>query len=191
MHKNCTRMAWWPGIHGVMVLTDAQLGHQTKRNGTEQDNQKPNGAKNKGMAQKSSKESNPPKNDNLTSHANLSKSKLTRYIYCCIRLHGCTAGSSISRKVISVSFSGGESREACFTPLLLRAALCQSWEARLALPSKTRQHLVWVREAHFLVRLQGRLPLHIVLQRLTGDLVVESSLRECREQVTMLHGHLP
>ena len=38
-------MAWWPGIHGVMVLTDDQLGHQTERNGTEQDNQKPNGAK--------------------------------------------------------------------------------------------------------------------------------------------------
>ena len=38
-------MAWWPGIHGVMVFTDAQLGHQTERNGTEQDNQKPNGAK--------------------------------------------------------------------------------------------------------------------------------------------------
>ena len=85
----------------------------------------------------------------------------------------------MSRKVISVLFSGGESREACFSPLLLRAALCQSWEARLALPSKTRQHLVWVREAHFLVRLQGRLPLHIVLQRLTGDLVVERCLREC------------
>ena len=34
-------------------------------------------------------------------------------------------------------------------------------------------------EPHFLVRLQGRLPLHIVLQRLTGDLVVERCLREC------------
>ena len=45
-------MAWWPGIHGVMVLTDGQLGHQTKRNGTEQDNQKPNGAKTKGVALK-------------------------------------------------------------------------------------------------------------------------------------------
>ena len=127
---------------------------------------------------KLSKERNPPKNDNLTSHANLSKSKLTRYIYC-IRLHGCTAGRISRRKVISVSFSC-ESREACFTPLL--CTLCQSWEAWLALPSrasKTRQHLVWVREAHFLVRLQGRLPLHIVLQRLTGDLVVERCLREC------------
>ena len=98
----------------------------------------------------------------------------------------------MSRKVISVSFSC-ESREASsFTSLLL--ALSESRKAGLALPprsSKTRQHLVWVRETHFLVRLQGRLPLHIVLQRLTGDLVVESSLRECREQVTMLHGHLP
>jgi len=76
-----------------------------------------------------------------------------------------------------VSFSVGESREeGCF---ILRAALCQSWEAWLALPSKTGEHLVWVSETHFLVRLQGRLPLHIVLQRLTGDLVVERCLREC------------
>ena len=96
----------------------------------------------------------------------------------------------MSRKVISVSFSC-ESREASsFTSLLL--ALSESRKAGLPpRSSKTRQHLVWVRETHFLVRLQGRLPLHIVLQRLTGDLVVESSLRECREQVTMLHGHLP
>merc|ERR1719158_1795523 len=87
----------------------------------------------------------------------------------------------MDRKVISVSFSAGESRRkaACFTALGLQA-LCQSWEAWFALPrpSKTRQHLVWVREAHFLVRLQGRLPLHIVLQRLTGDLVVERSLSD-------------
>ena len=55
-------MAWWPGIHGVMVLTDAQLGHQTKRNGTEQDNQKPNGAKTKGVALKNyQKKVIPPK----------------------------------------------------------------------------------------------------------------------------------
>ena len=83
----------------------------------------------------------------------------------------------MSRKVISVSFRC-ESREASsFTSLLLALS-----ESRKALPprsSKTRQHLVWVRETHFLVRLQGRLPLHIVLQRLTGDLVVERCLREC------------
>ena len=74
-------MAWWPGIHGVMVLTDDQLGHQTERNGTEQDNQKPNGVKNKGVAQTLSKRKESPQKDNLMSHANLSKSKLTRYIF--------------------------------------------------------------------------------------------------------------
>ena len=54
-------MAWWPGIHGVMVLTDGQLGHQTKRNGTEQDNQKPNGAKTKGWLRNYQKKVIPPK----------------------------------------------------------------------------------------------------------------------------------
>ena len=74
MRKNCTRMAWSPAIHRVMVLTDAQLGHQTKRNGTEQDNQKTEEQKIKGTTQR--KES--PQNDNLMSHANLGKGKLTR-----------------------------------------------------------------------------------------------------------------
>ena len=57
-----------------MVLTDGQLGHQTKRNGTEQDNQKTKEQKIKGTTQR--KES--PQNDTLMSHANLGKSKLTR-----------------------------------------------------------------------------------------------------------------
>ena len=54
-------MAWLPAIHRVMVLTDAQLGHQTKRNGTEQDNQKTEEQKIKGLKLKRLKERNPPK----------------------------------------------------------------------------------------------------------------------------------
>jgi len=61
-------MAWWPGIHGVMVFTDAQLGHQTEK-GMElnkttknQMEQKPKGW----LEMIKRKES--PKNDNLKGH---------------------------------------------------------------------------------------------------------------------------
>lgn len=43
-----------------------------------------------------------------------------------------------------------------------------------------RQQLLRVRQAHFLVGLQSGLPLDIVLEGLTGDLVVESGLRMWR-----------
>ena len=46
-------------------------------------------------------------------------------------------------------------------------------------------------ETHLLVGLQGCLTLDIVLQGLTGNLVVERGLGECREQLTMLLKHLP
>ena len=109
LHQNGL-VAWNSWCYGLDIRP-ARSPNRKEWNWTRQPKTK--WSKNKRVAQKWSKESNPPKNDNLTSHANLSKSKLTRYIYCCIRLHGCTAGSSMSRKVISVSFSGGESREAC------------------------------------------------------------------------------